>query len=87
MSSIGDKVYTLKIKVEKKEKHLFEGTMSTEDKCTSDSNSICKKMNKSESLGNVFTCADEVNARRRCAEIGRLVCGVCVSHLYKTDIN
>lgn len=32
-----------------------------------------------------FTCKDEVEARKKCAELGRKVCGTCVSHLYKTD--
>jgi hypothetical protein len=41
-------------------------------------------MDKSESTGNIFACADEDLARKKCAEIGREVCGICVSHLYTT---
>lgn len=41
-------------------------------------------MYKSESQGNAFTCFNEEQARKRIAEIGRSVCGVCTSHLYTT---
>lgn len=75
--------YTLKKKKDTEELHLFMGEM-TEDACTSKQQSICKKMNKSESTGNRFQCADESTARKKCAEIGRGVCGICVSHLYET---
>jgi len=39
-------------------------------------------MNKEESEKKIFACKDENEARKRCAEIGRDVCGVCVSNLY-----
>ena len=41
-------------------------------------------MDKSESQGNTFMCYTEEQARKRIAEIGRSVCGVCTSHLYTT---
>jgi hypothetical protein len=75
--------YTLKKKKDTGEYHLFEGSM-TKDGCTSKQVSICEKMDKSESTGNIFACADEDLARKKCAEIGREVCGICVSHLYTT---
>ena len=79
-------VYTLKKKKNTDELHLFEGGMSSDNKsCTSNQKSICKEMEKSESTENVFTCYEEKAARIRCAEIGRLVCGTCISHFYKTD--
>lgn len=77
------KAYTLKIFGETEELHLFEGKM-TEKGCTSGSTSICQKMAKAESSGNKFTCLEEDEARIGCAEIGRKVCGICVSHLYTT---
>jgi len=77
------KAYTLKIKNNTKEYHLFEGIM-LKDGCNSNQHSICEKMDKSQSSGNVFACEDEDSARLKCAEIGREVCGICVSHLYTT---
>ena len=75
--------YTLKKKKDTGELHLFKGEM-TDDACTSKQISICEKMNKSESAGNKFACYNEDEARKKCAEIGREVCGICVSHLYTT---
>lgn len=75
--------YTLKKKRDTGELHLFKGRM-TEDGCTSKQISICEMMDKSESAENIFQCYDEDKARKKCAEIGRDVCGVCVSHLYAT---
>lgn len=75
--------YTLKKKSNTEEFHLFKGKM-TEEACTSKQVSICEKMDKSESSGNKFTCYNEDEARKTCAEIGRAVCGICVSHLYAT---
>ncbi len=77
------KAYTLKRKKNTEEYHLFEGDFSQEP-CTSKNLSICKKMDKSESQGNAFTCFNEEQARKQIAEIGRPVCGVCTSHLYTT---
>lgn len=77
------KAYTLKKNGDTEELHLFEGDMTTEA-CTSNPKSICKKMSKSESGGNIFTCKNEKEARSKCAELGRKVCGTCVSHLYAT---
>jgi len=75
--------YTLKKKKDTGELHLFKGRM-TDDACTSKQVSICEKMDKSESEGNKFACHNEDDARTKCAEIGRNVCGICVSHLYET---
>ena len=77
------KAYTLKKKKDTKEYHLFEGDF-TPDGCNSPSLSICEKMKKSDSEKNVFTCLDENEARIQCANEGRKVCGICVSHLYTT---
>jgi hypothetical protein len=78
------KAYTLKKRKDTEEYHLFEGDFSLEP-CTSIKLSICKKMDKSESDNvNAFTCFTDDQARKRIAEIGRPVCGVCTSHLYTT---
>lgn len=63
------------------EKHLFEGKMVAVNKCSANAKSICKKINEGEGRY-VFTCLSEQDARKKCAEIGRSVCGTCVSHLY-----
>ncbi|MGG8497169.1 hypothetical protein ACQY1Q_12190 [Tenacibaculum sp. TC6] len=73
--------YTLKEKKNTKELHIFKGIMTSEG-CTSNSTSICGKMQKTQSQGNIFTCNDEVEARIKSAKKGRKVCGTCVSHLY-----
>ncbi|WP_300567817.1 hypothetical protein [Flavobacterium sp.] len=78
------KAYTLKKKEKTEEYHLFEGDF-TNTGCNSENISICEKMNKQFSGGNVFTCFDENEARIRIAEIGRQVCGICTSHLYTTN--
>jgi hypothetical protein len=75
--------YTLKKKKATGEYHLFEGKM-TEDGCTSKQVSICEKMDKSESTGNIFACEEEDSARKKCAKIGRAVCRICVSQFYTT---
>jgi len=75
--------YTLKKRKDTKELHLFKGKM-TEEGCTSKNKSICQKMDKKESSGNIFSCKTEDEARTACAEQGRAVCGPCVSHLYET---
>lgn len=79
--------YTLKKHKETGEMHLFKGRMNKNDNdhpCTSKSISICERMDKSDSEINRFTCYDENQARKKCAELGRLVCGTCVSHLYES---
>lgn len=77
------KAYTLKESKNTKERHLFEGEM-TNTACTSKRISICKKMNSADSSRNLFACYDEKEARKECANIGRNVCGTCISHLYTT---
>lgn len=76
-------VYTLKKRKDTEELHLFRAIPTSDNKqCTPNKISICKKMDKDESSGNIFTCASENDARKKCAEIGRPVCGICVSTLY-----
>ena len=77
-------VYTLKIKNDTQEMHLFEATPQPDKKCTPNKKSVCEKMDKSESSGNKFACSSEIDARTEIARIGRSVCGTCVSHLYAT---
>ena len=78
--------YTLKKMKDTAEYRLFQGIMNNEGGCTSGSKSICQRTEKTESEKNIFSWKDEKEARKLCAEIGRKVCGTCVSHLYLTQI-
>lgn len=78
------KSYTLKKKRNKEELHLFEGEIKNKTECTSNYNSICYKMKKDESSMNLFACFTDEEARIEIANIGRKVCGICVSHLYES---
>jgi hypothetical protein len=78
-------VYTLKKRKDTDELHLFEASQKADAKdCTPQKESICGKMNKSESEANVFACQTEEAARIQAASQGRKVCGICISHLYAT---
>jgi len=69
--------YTLIKCKDTKEYHLFKGKSSK---------SICKKMSQPcENIEHKFSYKDEDEARLKCAEVGRKVCGICISHLYKTE--
>lgn len=79
--------FTLKKHKETGESHLFKGDMNpagSESLCTSAHVSECKEMTKDDSAGNKFACKTEDQARKLIAEIGRPVCGTCVSTLYAT---
>jgi hypothetical protein len=78
------KVYTLRKSTETEELHLFEGEITSDDKCSLGAKSICDGMSKSDGTNNIFACQPEDKARIECAKQGRKVCGVCVSHLYTT---
>jgi hypothetical protein len=73
--------YTLKKKKGTGEHHLFQGRMTSEG-CTSEQLSVCGKMDKSDSAGNIFACEEEDSARRKCAKLGRAVCSECISRFY-----
>lgn len=66
------------------ELHLFVGTPISNSTCTASQKSICQKMDRTESIEQRFICKDEKEARLLCAQIGRGVCGICLSDLYKT---
>lgn len=75
--------YSLVKRKDTEELHLFISRI-TSDGCIAEHQSMCKKMKFSEKGGVVFSCRDEDEARRKCAELGRRVCGTCISKLYKT---
>jgi hypothetical protein len=81
------KAYTLKEHKESGELHLFEGQMyeaNADYKCSSYQKSVCKQMSNDDSKKNKFACKTDHEARIEIANIGRKVCGTCVSHLYTT---
>ncbi|NBG93658.1 hypothetical protein FEZ21_20270 [Pseudomonas sp. 9.1(2019)] len=77
-------VYTLKKRTDTEEVHIFTATPVPEDKCRPANKSICRKMDLSETESTLQACMSERTARVKAAEIGRSVCGPCVSHLYET---
>lgn len=80
------KAYTFKREQTTLEIHIYEGDFTgTPTPCNSDPKSICKDLNKATSLNITnAVCLNENEARQKAADIGRGVCGVCVSHLYTT---
>lgn len=79
--------YSLKQHKDTGELHLFKGKFTPEDpkfKCNTAQMSECREMNRNDSAANRFTCETEDQARKKIAEIGRPVCGTCVSTLYTT---
>lgn len=81
------KAYSFETRKDTNETHIFEGNYSIA-KVTYEPNlnSICKEKirNRKERIEEA-TCLNENEARYRAANIGRSVCGICVSHLYTTD--
>ncbi len=76
-------VYTLKKRKGTGEYHLFEAKHNaTKDACTPNVQSVCKKMNNSDSIETAFACQSEEYARSSAATYGRSACGTCISHLY-----
>lgn len=72
-------LYTLK-ENDQEQFHLFKSRRELDGSCSARSKSICKKMDHKRA--SKFTCKSEKEARLKCAEIGKSVCGTCVSHLY-----
>jgi len=80
-------LYTLKKKKDTEEHHIFEGEWidnETPRHCSVASKSICNKATKIESVFIDKSCMSEARTRREAAEMGRTVCGICVSSLYAT---
>lgn len=77
--------YTLKKNPNTDQFHLFEGKLNPPDsemKCSSESFSICEKMKWVSGSKDISCEVDESIVRVKCAQLGRSVCGICVSHLY-----
>lgn len=76
-------LYSLIKRKNSEELHLFISRIPS-DGCIAEDKSICKKMNFGEKAGVVFSCRDENEIRKKAAELGRRVCGTCISKLYNT---
>lgn len=78
------KAYSFLKKRSTEEKHIFEGEFTTKS-CNAPTLSICQKANQNEgSWISDAICLTDSKARNKAAELGRSVCGTCVSHLYTT---
>ena len=75
------KLFTFLQKKDTDEIHLFP-SITRANNCFAELNSICKKMKTEESEKSHFNCLDDEDARFVCANLGRTVCGTCVSSLY-----
>ncbi|MBP1085345.1 hypothetical protein JOE39_001597 [Pseudomonas sp. PvP100] len=80
-------LYTFKKHMDTGEHHIFKGEWlpSTDPRqCSVAQWSICQKVTQSagEYIGK--GCMEELQARRAAAELGRSLCGVCISSLYAT---
>lgn len=79
--------YSFAKRAETEEIHIFQGKANTppEKGCTAAQNSICRKASRSNTTWVASaSCLSEQLARQKAADLGRKVCGTCVSHLYET---
>lgn len=78
----GENGYSFKLN-ELKEWHIFPVNLTIK-KCNPLSEvSICGKMDRQEMIEE-YNCIPDNKSRVKAAEIGRGICGTCVSHLFKT---
>ena len=78
-----ERTYLLKKHKGTEELHLFK-SIGVQGVCMAVSKSLCEVMDRSEGVEDVFRCLSEIEALKKCAEIGRRVCGNCVKSLYAT---
>lgn len=76
-------LYSLIEKKDTEELHIFCSKKDGKD-CLVESASICGKMKFGDKKKDIFACITEEEMRKKCAEIGRKVCGNCVITLYTT---
>lgn len=85
MSDQTNQEYSILEKHDTGEYHIFYSETKADENCYPKFSSICNKMNSSERGPDVkLICGNDDDARRVAAQIGRPVCGTCVSHLYAT---
>ncbi|AXG70838.1 hypothetical protein KORDIASMS9_03085 [Kordia sp. SMS9] len=62
--------------------HVFKSKKDDAGECFTETMSVCGKMRYNQTIKHHFACQTETFTRKKLAEIGRSVCGTCVSHLY-----
>ena len=77
-----NELYSLTKRKDTQEYHIFLNKKKGETCQFVEKQSICTRMEASQSDGHRFVCRDEKYTRAECAKLGREVCGTCVSHLY-----
>lgn len=80
------KAYSFECKKGTNEIHIFQGTYTlTAMTYQPEALSICKKkIRKASERISDATCLKEQETREKAVELGRNVCGNCISNLYKT---
>jgi hypothetical protein len=82
---MAEQLYSIKQRPDTEEYHIFYASWNDADKtCVLKGESICKKMNFDKNAKTISGCQNEKITRVKAAEIGRKVCGICVSNLYTT---
>ncbi len=74
-------LYLLKEHENSGELHIFEATPDNL-RCIPFATSRCGKIPKADTKTSMTNCLRASEMRKRCAEIGPQVCGVCVGTLY-----
>ncbi len=74
-------LYTLK-ENSAEQLHLFKSKKDDSGECLTETMSVCGKMRYNQTIKHHFACQEELFTRKKLAEIGKPVCGACVSHLY-----
>jgi hypothetical protein len=77
----GENGYSFKLN-DTGEWHIFPVHLVNECVKKSD-DSICGKMDRKDSLKDI-NCIPDKDSRLQAAKIGRGICGICVSHIFKT---
>lgn len=77
------KAYSFLKRNSNEERHIFEGDFTVLPHCNAEPQSICKKVQIKDGIW-AEQCLDENQARLKAAQLGRVVCGTCVSYLYSS---
>jgi hypothetical protein len=77
------KVYILRERKSDGGLHLFLAKPTDKNGCAAQQKSICGCVDINEPGKTIFTCQPEDRTRTQIAKIGRKVCSICVSYLYR----
>lgn len=79
------KVYILRERKSDQSLHLFLADPIDQNSCQSHHFSICGQMSIEEDALTIFSGLSEERARKECAKIGRRLCSICISYLYRDE--